>query len=192
MPLANAPTVSMRRAWCRLLSKRARSCSRCPRSMAFTTASRAMRNKPSSIDSMMLPRRSASKPRTAPTPPLPMFETHAQPHRSVAARTSLSEPCQQRWRSFRPAGRECHPLRAPRIYLDRLTRHHEIRAVRVNKMRQFGQTPFDLSVNLSRPGVDETRRHTCDHVLVCGVALQRQSARSELQPELHKETEQKQ
>ena len=64
--------------------------------MAFKTASRAMRNRPSSANSMMLPRRSASKPRTALTPPLPIFETHAQPRRPTAARASLAAPAGSR------------------------------------------------------------------------------------------------
>jgi len=43
----------------------------------------------------------------------------------------------------------------------------------VNKVRQFGQRPFDFRVNLARLGVDQTRRYAGDHVLVCGAALQR-------------------
>src|SRR5262249_49382073 len=84
-----------------------------------------------------------------------------------------AQPGHHCWRSIRPAWRECHSVPAPHVYLGRLTRHHEIRAVRVNKFRQFGQRSVDLRDNLTRLGVNQTRRDTGDHVLVCGAALQR-------------------
>jgi len=84
-----------------------------------------------------------------------------------------AEPGQQRGRSFRPAELKCHPLSAPRIYLSRVTRDYEIRAVGMKEFREFRQPPFNLVLNLARLGVDQTRRDARDHMLICGAALQR-------------------
>jgi hypothetical protein len=43
----------------------------------------------------------------------------------------------------------------------------------MKEFREFRQPPFNLVLNLARPGVDQTRRDARDYMLICGAALQR-------------------